>query len=235
MDVQHHMERVTVIGRTGSLLFIAVLAAVGLFVAGCGGGSHPSVASLGSGHDDGEHEPCGLVDDGRGGSLDGSSSQQSGGGGQFSIAGGGSHLAQLAACMRSHGVPNFPEPNAQGVISSGSIDPNSPQFQQAMQACQKDLPNGGTPSPAQQAQMRQQALAFSACMRKHGLPNFPDPQFLSGGRVAMRISAASGIDPRSPQFQAAQKACQSLLPGKAGAGPPGAVKTGGGLATGGGK
>ena len=160
---------------------------------------------------------------------------QIGAGGQFSIAGGGSHMAQLAACMRSHGVPNFPEPNAQGVISSGSIDPNSPQFQQAMQACRKDLPNGGTPSPAQQAEMRQQALAFSACMRKHGLPNFPDPQFLSGGRVAMRISAQSGIDPRSPQFQAAQKACQSLLPGKAGAGPPRAVKTGGGVAIGGGK
>ena len=144
-------------------------------------------------------------------------------------------MTQLAACMRSHGEPNFPDPNAQGVISSSSIDPSSPQFQQAMQACRKDLPNGGTPSPAQQAQMRQQALAFSACMRKHGLPNFPDPQFLSGGRVALKISAGSGIDPQSAQFQAAQKACQSLLPGKAGAAPPGAVKTGGGLVTGGGK
>jgi hypothetical protein len=139
-------------------------------------------------------------------------------------------MTQLAACMRSHGVPNFPDPNARGVISSSNLDPSSPQFQQAMQACQKDLPHGGAPSPAEQAQMRQQALAFSACMRKHGVPNFPDPQFSSGGSVTMKIGSSSGIDPQSPQFQAAQKACQSLLPGKAGAAPPG-----GGPVTGGGK
>ena len=234
MDVRGDKEGISPIGRTGSLLLIAVLAAVGVLVAGCGGGSHPSVASLGSNTTTASTSPAGSSTTGGAVPSTGSSSQQNGGGGQFSIA-GGSHMAQLAACMRSHGVPNFPEPNAQGVISSGSIDPNSPQFQQAMQACRKDLPNGGTPSPAQQAEMRQQALAFSACMRKHGLPNFPDPQFLSGGRVAMRISADSGIDPGSPQFQAAQKACQSLLPGKAGAGPPGAVKTDGGVAIGGGK
>jgi hypothetical protein len=140
-------------------------------------------------------------------------------------------MMQFAACMRSHGVPNFPDPNAQGVISGNSssgLDPSSPQFQQAQQACAKDLPNGGTPSPAQQAQMRHQALAFSACMRAHGVPKFPDPQFGSGGRVTMRIDASSGIDPRSPQFQAAQKACQSLLPGKAGATSRGAAGQAGG-------
>jgi hypothetical protein len=221
----------------GSLPLVAVLAAVGVLVAGCGGGAHPSVASLGTTTTTASTTPASSSSTTGGSGPSTPDNAQSGGGGQFSIAGGGSHMAQLAACMRSHGVPNFPEPNAQGVISSGSIDPNSPQFQQAMQACRKDLPNGGTPSPAQQAEMRQQALAFSACMRKHGLPNFPDPQFLSGGRVAMRVGTDSGIDPRSPQFQAAQKACQSLLPGKAGAAPPGATKTGGGLAiaSGGGK
>jgi hypothetical protein len=155
-------------------------------------------------------------------------------------------MMQFASCMRSHGVPNFPDPNAQGVISGNSadgLDPSSPQFQQAQQACAKDLPNGGMPSPAQQAQMRQQALAFSACMRSHGLPKFPDPQFGSGGRVTMRIDPSSGIDPRLPQFQAAQKACRNLLPGKAGAVAPGAgaqagVKLGavlGGGSSGGGK
>jgi hypothetical protein len=52
----------------------------------------------------------------------------------------------FAACMRSHGEPNFPEPNASGgVIISGSsgIDPNSPTFQSAMQACQSILQNAG--------------------------------------------------------------------------------------------
>src|SRR5262249_41499620 len=84
------------------------------------------------------------------------------------------------------------------------------------------------------ALMRRQALAFSACMRSHGLPNFPDPDFGPGGRVTLRISARSGFGPRSPQFQSAQKACQDKLPGivKAGSAPPGAgpaVAGGGGV------
>ncbi len=76
------------------------------------------------------------------------------------------------------------------------------------------MPRGGTPSPAQQEQARRYALAFSACMRSHGEPDFPDPQFGSGGSVRLKIDAGSGIDPSSPQFQAAQNACQSDLPGK---------------------
>src|SRR5262249_46328986 len=125
---------------------------------------------------------------------------------------------------------NFPDPNSQGVITgnaSSGLDPGSPQFQKAQQSCAKYLPNGGTPSPAQQALMRHQALAFSVCMRSHGLPNFPDPQFGPGGRVALRISSSSGIDPRSPQFQSAQKACRGKLPGIGKAGP-GTAAAGGG-------
>lgn len=54
----------------------------------------------------------------------------------------------FANCMRSHGVANFPEPNAQGRFTftggSGSgLNPNSPTFKSAMQTCRKDLPNGG--------------------------------------------------------------------------------------------
>jgi hypothetical protein len=60
--------------------------------------------------------------------------------------------------------------------------------------------------------MQAQALKFSSCMRSHGEPNFPDPTF-SGGGVSLKISASSGIEPTSPQFQAAQKACQKNLPG----------------------
>jgi hypothetical protein len=49
-------------------------------------------------------------------------------------------------------------------------------------------------------------LAFSSCIRAHGVPNFPDPQ--PGGGFAR--SALNPIDVHSPQFQAAQKACRSL-------------------------
>ena len=59
-------------------------------------------------------------------------------------------------------------------------------------------------------------------MRSHGEPNFPDPQFGTGGRVSIKLSAGAGLDPQSPQFQAAQNACQKDLPGKLGA-PSGAA------------
>lgn len=50
-------------------------------------------------------------------------------------------------------------------------------------------------------------LAYSRCMRSHGVLNFPDPSTQGG----FSIGSESGIDPSSPQFQAAQKACQSLM------------------------
>jgi hypothetical protein len=53
-------------------------------------------------------------------------------------------VINFANCMRSHGVTNFPEPNSQGqeLITGGGINPNSPQFQSAEQACQHLLPAG---------------------------------------------------------------------------------------------
>jgi len=107
-------------------------------------------------------------------------------------------------------------------IGPGSgIDPSSPQFQAAQKTCQKLLPNGGKANPADQAKAQAQMLKFSACMRAHGVRNFPDPKFEGGGRSSLKIDSKSGIDPRSPVFQAAQKACQKLLPGKVSGGVQG--------------
>lgn len=53
-------------------------------------------------------------------------------------------------------------------------------------------------------------IRFSDCMRAHGVPNFPDPSAGGGGGVQFN---ASGINPQSPAFQAAQKNCQKLMPG----------------------
>ena len=116
--------------------------------------------------------------------------------------------------MRSHGVKNFPDPSSSGelqITSSSGIDPSSPTFEAAQRACQKLLPGGGAPSPAQQAKMQKALLAFSACMRSHGITDFPDPTFSGNGA---RISINGGLDPQSPRFQAAQTACQNDLPGK---------------------
>jgi hypothetical protein len=108
------------------------------------------------------------------------------------------------------------------IDSSSGINPQSSGFQHAQQACRKLLPNGGTPTPQQQAQAREQALKFSQCMRSHGVPKFPDPQ-IGNGRIGIRITPGSGLDPSSPQFKRAQQACQNLIGGPFGAkgGPAG--------------
>jgi hypothetical protein len=54
---------------------------------------------------------------------------------------------KFAQCMRSHGVPNYPDPTGPGgghTVNLGAegIDPSSPVFQAANQACQKIVPGG---------------------------------------------------------------------------------------------
>lgn len=56
------------------------------------------------------------------------------------------------------------------------------------------------------------ALAFSQCMRSHGVANFPDPSG-SGGGVQFSFGSGSGINPQSPAFKSAQTSCKHLLPG----------------------
>jgi hypothetical protein len=114
---------------------------------------------------------------------------------------------KFSQCMRSHGVPNFPDPSAGGGIrldSSSGLDPRSPSFQSAQQTCRKLLPGGGPPRDVPAAQ-RREMLANAECMRKHGVPNFPDPTFPKGGGVG--VGLPPGISPQSPAFQAAAKAC----------------------------
>ena len=203
---------------------------VATLVAGCGaGGSSPGVANIGSGTSttasaSSSAAAGGAAATGGGGGGGGaalnSSSPPGGGGGQssFAIAGnGGANLLKFSQCMRANGEPNFPDPNGQGVIQGSGLNPQSAQFQAAQKKCAKDLGAGGAPSPAQQAQFQAKALAFSACMRAHGVPDFPDPQ-ISGGHVQLKIHAGpgTGLDPSSPVFQKAQKDCQADLPGKAG-------------------
>ena len=181
-----------------------------LTAAACGGNSNsPRVASAGGSTTTSSSPP--LSSSGGGGSSNG------GGGGRGSLTMvGGKNMQKFASCMRKNGVPNFPDPSSNGSITIGSssgINPDSPAFRKAQEACRKYTPNGGQPpSPAQQAQMQAQALKFSACMRAHGVTKFPDPQF-SGGRASLRIGG-SGIDPSSPIFRAAQQACAKDLPGK---------------------
>jgi hypothetical protein len=134
-------------------------------------------------------------------------------------------MVAFAKCMRSHGVPNFPDPGSNGnggmVIQARAGTPqnmtvngvsvNAPAFQSAMQSCRAKLPGGGHPPPLSAAR-RAAMLKFAQCMRAHGLTNFPDPTFSSNG-PRLRIGPAAGLDPSSPAFQHAQAACGPLQKG----------------------
>ena len=184
-----------------------------LALAGCGGSSSPGVAHVGT------------TSSSSGPSGSSGAAPESG----ETSAGAQQKMVKFAQCMRTHGEPEFPEPT-EGHIQIHSQNghgpnPESSQFQAAEKACSKYAPSKVVPSPAQQAKLQESALKFSECMRHHGVPNFPDPKFSSSGG-GVRVSLKAGLDLSSPQFEAAQKACQSNLPfgGKgaalhAGAGP----------------
>ena len=43
----------------------------------------------------------------------------------------------MAACIRGHGVPNFPDPdNANGAFDLSGVDRSAPQYQAALASCQ---------------------------------------------------------------------------------------------------
>jgi hypothetical protein len=116
-----------------------------------------------------------------------------------------------AACMTAHGVAARATPGGAGVgfiVHPGSARPGSPQFTAAQRACKRLLPKSGLPAPTsgQHSAIIAQFLKLSVCMRAHGVPNFPDP-----GPNGLHIGP--NIDPRSPQFQAAEKACAQDFPG----------------------
>ena len=56
-----------------------------------------------------------------------------------------------------------------------------------------------------------QALAYSRCMRAHGLPAFPDPKQTAGGGIEIS-SGRSGLDPATPVYVSAEQSCRRLLP-----------------------
>ena len=137
---------------------------------------------------------------------------------------------KFSQCMRAHGLTNFPDPSAGGGIqlnSSSGLNPSSPGFQAAQNACAKDMPGLGKGGQASEAQ-KQQMLKMSECMRAHGLTSFPDPtskapspSSLGGLGMAFGRSGSFIVIPQSiissPAFNQAAAAC-----GLPGAGrPPG--------------
>jgi hypothetical protein len=117
----------------------------------------------------------------------------------------------FAGCMRSHGVPNYPDPTRSGLVKESlqQLGVSGSRFQAASSDCNHLLPSGGNGrSPAQVQQVRAQSLQFAQCVRSHDLPNFPDPG--SDGRIP--DPATVGINQGSPKFEAANQACRKFRP-----------------------
>ena len=110
----------------------------------------------------------------------------------------------FAQCVRSHGVPDFPDPQNGHFLISGA-DQDNPNFKPAVQACQHLLGPGGATNGG--GSNNSALLNFAHCMQTHGVPQFPDPA-ANGG-----IGLPPGVDPNSAPFQKAWQECQSLLPG----------------------
>ena len=184
-----------------SQLWPAVAIGLVLTVAACASGSKsPTVASVGTG-------PT-------------TTASQAG----ASSSGGDTPLAQGLAysqCMRTHGMPNFPDPIPTPSGGYGyhmprgpnAINPHSPAYVAAQEACKSLAPQwwtgGQQLSPAQE----QAWLTWAKCIRANGVPSFADPSF-AGGHVAINDGGGAG----SPQLQAAQQACKSQMPSTGGLG-----------------
>jgi hypothetical protein len=123
----------------------------------------------------------------------------------------------LSQCMRSHGVPNFPDPTkgpgGEGMTISATpgsstltvdgIAFSGPAFQSAVRVC-KLFGGSGAPGAVPES-TRLAELAFARCMRSHGVPNFPDPIFPAGGGIER--PGAPGINRHAPAVARAAAVC----------------------------
>ena len=181
-----------------SNLWPAAAVVLGVAVAACSGGStSPTVPSAGAG-------PT-------------STAAETGG----TSSGATTALAKAltySQCMRKHGMPNFPDPiptrgGGYGFHVHG-VDPQSPAFQSASEACNALVPGGWQATGQQLSPAQQQHwLNWAKCIRAHGVPDFADPSF-SGSEVHI----SGGGPGSSPQLQSAMEACKSQMPSTGGLG-----------------
>ena len=131
-----------------------------------------------------------------------------GSGGSPHAGGSGTSPSAVAysVCIRSHGVPNFPDPDSNGQVPKADpqvLGVSNSQLRTAQRTCQHLYPTGGGTLSANSLRqcyesglcpqaLIQQALnaglEFARCMRSHGVPNWPDPTVDSQGRPLFDIA-----------------------------------------------
>jgi hypothetical protein len=161
----------------------------------------------------------------------GSGPSSAGSGG--SLAAEGSAAAPSAVgyshCIRSHGLPNYPDPPSGGQVPKADpqqLGVSTSQLQAAQRSCQHLYPGNGEALGASLRQCEETGncpqamvhrvmnsmLAFSRCMRAHGVPNWPDPTVDSEGRPGFNLVPIHGTDWNSPQIQNKIYECQHVMP-----------------------
>ncbi len=132
-------------------------------------------------------------------------------------------------CIRSHGVPSFPDPPSGGGVAKASaqqLGVTSAELQAAQRACQRLIPASGGSAQQQEQQcfvandcsqavvqrLLNLMLKLALCMRTHGVRNFPDPSTDSEGQPYFDVSAQGISDAatHTPQFIAKLDECQRL-------------------------
>jgi len=134
---------------------------------------------------------------------------------------------KYADCMRSHGVPNFPDPTTSGgginIKKSSGINPASPAFELAQATCVALRPGGGPLlENSRTATTEKQWLAIAECMRAHGVSDFPDPKtpppINPTGYAAVAIENGvafafpTKFDAQSPAVRQAATRCKAPIP-----------------------
>jgi hypothetical protein len=139
------------------------------------------------------------------------------------VAGGGSSSTPSASpsgdprdaalaysqCMRDHGVSDFPDPDAAGAVNDPQLEEASDVVAEAQDACEDLLPEESGPGGSAGQKGEDSILAYSQCMRDHGISGFPDPQPDPGGGWV--IPKNGEFDPLDPAVQRADEACLQSL------------------------
>jgi hypothetical protein len=195
----HHRSRHRrrLLGRGGPLATIVMT--LGLSVTACGGGDDGASATTTT--TAAATAPGGSTPEGSAPAASEPASSQPAAGEPDPFA--------YSQCMRDEGIANFPDPDPEGNLSldgdSLGVDPQSPQFEAAEEACQHLMP---PQDPADRQEIDMDAmLEYAQCMRDEGISNFPDPDAEGG------FELGDAVDPFSPQVKAAEEACKHLLPG----------------------
>jgi hypothetical protein len=123
----------------------------------------------------------------------------------------GQRALAYSQCMRSHGVPNYPDPVISGNsismnVSLSSLGVSQSVLQSAQNDCAKLAPQNYVPPGFNQAKNTAEGIKWAQCIRTHGVPDFPDP----GSDGTFDVPA--GVNTSGSAFQAAQHACKSLMP-----------------------